>query len=273
MESHASNNRGGVLPGKGNLYCIEVNKKQENSLHLNKIECNSMDNDKTDAEHITKRRYYNFNLGLLQKIMFLCSQNIFFSIKTTIFLGIVFTLTDNVSNILVFIDLIRKDIVGLGIIVFCIDYLPGWVMLAHNIMFESWAVTKRRPQRLFMTVFSVFSPFSMALTHATWLIYFDTSDQELYAFVHCSAQKAEVMMGSFQSPAQMVVLLYMFAKKYYVLPWFDQSPNGDAYGNSFNFHKGVFSLLLSIVSIIKNFRFDMEGTNTLPEKYEILETY
>lgn len=230
---------------------------------------NKAKHKKRKKEQLTKR-YGNLNLGILQIIIFQFFQRTAFAIKTTLAITIIISIIDVISDYVVFTEVINQERIILAVILFVIDYVPGWLILFHNIMSGRWKAVKSTKHRILLAIFLFFSPFSMALTHIAWLLNFNTTDEELFIFLHHSSKLSQIASGSFESPLQITILMYFWGKGYFPLPWQSEFQLKDSQGNIIVLKKGLFSLVLSAISLLKAFTFDTPQTYSWSEKFEVL---
>ena len=195
------------------------------------------DNGKSDPVD----RYENINLGIVQTILFTCFQSAVFALKTTIIIVSIFSVIDIISDHLVLTELIYRGLILWPILVFFADYVPGWLMLCHNLTSKKWSAMKSRKQKVIMIILLLFSPFSMALSHLSWLGYFDSADEDLFEFLHHSCRLSQIFNGSFESPLQLLFLIILWGKRIFPLPWEDELELEDSHGNRITIQRHILS--------------------------------
>ena len=97
-------------------------------------------------------RYKNINLGLVQTILFACFLSAAFAVKTTIIVISVFSVIDIISDQLVFADLIYQGLLLWPILILVGDFMPGWLLLFHNLSSERWKIMKSAKQKVIMVI-------------------------------------------------------------------------------------------------------------------------
>ena len=161
---------------------------------------------------------------------------------------------DTVSDFIVSFTLFFNGHRYWALIVIIIDYLPSWNILAHNVTSSKWREFKDIKEKVITIVFLILSPFSMALFHLRWLLNFETANQDTFDFLHHNARMSQILSGSFESPAQIVLLLILYGEEKLDRPLSDASECIiDSAGRTLclGVLPGIISFLNSISSILK----------------------
>ena len=218
---------------------------------------NAIESDESSASAKKElSRWSLIDFGLIAKLLKLVLVNI--SHKACGIISIIITslisLADTVSDFAVAFTLIFAKHYNWAIAVIVIDYLPSWNILAHNVTSTRWRRFENAKEKAATFLFLLMSPFSMALFHLRWITKFGTADQDTFDFLHHNARLSNILSGSFESPAQIILLLILYGKEKLDSP-FDNSSNcyTDSIGRELclGILPGILSMLNSIASILK----------------------
>ena len=200
-------------------------------------------------------RWSKIDLGLLQTIVMGCLRNV--SRKTsmilTITLNITFSLFDIGSDIYVAVTLFQKGEWKYGIFVVLLDYLPGWELVLHNYFSQKWRRITNLKERRIMILFLLVSPFSLPLFFLHWLMAFKKANNETFNFLHHNARLTQLLVGSVESPLQVMMLFFLWSEGKLDPPWSENFQIVDLIGRKvdFDIFPGMLSLIMSVLVILK----------------------
>ena len=170
---------------------------------------------------IKSSRWTEIDFGLIQTMFKAIFVNISEKVSgtLTILTTIAMSISDIISDIVVAVTLFSMDQYTLGCIVLAIDFIPCWTLAVHNMFSSKWKTIMFSKDK-WMTFLSVFfSPFSNAIFHIRWLWNFESSDIDFFNLLHHNARLSQLLNGSFESPIQIVILLYLWCTQILELPW------------------------------------------------------
>ena len=218
---------------------------------------------------LRKKRWSEVDLGLIQKIFKYVFVNI--SDKAagilTILTSIVLTIVDIVSDIIVAVTLFTKAKYTLGSAVLIVDFLPSWILAIHNALSGKWKSILLSRDKVSTIVLIIISPFSSTFFHLRWLSQFESSDEEVFDYLHHNSRLSQLLNGSYESPLQIIILLICWGNGTIPTPWSKNTCITDMMGRQLclGVFPGIFSLCISSISIIKG-SLDISEGRTAREK-------
>ena len=242
---------------EGSLCSLDSHQSQitnQLSIHTNQLSIQELEIAEKNVKKllkISRDRWNKLDLGFVQSIVAKWFKNI--SRKATmiwaILSNIVFSLFDTGTDLAVAITLFSNGEYGYGSVVLLLDYLPGWELLIHNLCSERWRNLKSPKQKIITIAFLIASPFSLPLFFVHWLTVFETANDETFDYLHHNARLSQLLMGSVESPLQVMMLSVLWAEGKISLPWLEGVHYTDSEGNTLDF--GIPSLAMSLVVILK----------------------
>ena len=105
-----------------------------------------------------------------------------------------------------------------------------------------------------MILFLIISPFSMPLFYIHWLVGFNKSDDATFEFLHHNARLSQLLVGSVESPLQIMMLFVLWSEGKLTPPWTENFVITDLIGRKidFNIAPGILSLVISVAVILKS---------------------
>ena len=216
----------------------------------------SSNEDMISKEETESSRWTDINFGLIKTIYKVIFVNISEKVAgtLTILTTIILSISDTISDIIVAVTLFSMEEYILSIIVFAVDFIPCWTLVAHNLFSSKWRKIMLKHDK-WTTVIALFlSPFSNAIFHIRWLWRFESSDAKLFNLLHHNARLSQLLGGSYESPIQVMILLYLWGTQILELPWAKETCITDSRNRRIcmGAFPGMFSFTISILSIIKS---------------------
>ena len=212
--------------------------------------------DLPSNERDESSRWTDIDFGLIKTIFKVIFVNISEKVAgtLTILTTIAISSSDIVSDIIVAVTLFSMEEYVLGIIVIAVDFIPCWILVTHNLFSSKWREIMLNHDKWTTLIVIFLSPFSNAIFHIRWLLRFESSDAKLFDLLHHNARLSQLLSGSYESPIQIMILLYLWGTQILELPWakdtcFTDSRNRQLCLGAF---PGMFSFTISIISIIKS---------------------
>ena len=203
-----------------------------------------------------RRRWSKIDLGLLQTVLMTCFKNVTrkTSLILTIVLNILFSLFDIASDFYVAITLFSNGEWKYGVFVILLDYLPGWELVLHNLSSQKWRNVANVKERRIMILFLIISPFSLPLFYIHWLVAFNKSDDVTFEFLHHNARLSQLLVGSVESPLQIMMLFILWSEGKLTPPWTENFVITDLIGRKIDFDivPGILSLGMSVTVVLKS---------------------
>ena len=215
------------------------------------IECPNDNPDECADQEARSKRWKIIDLGLLNKIFRFVFQitSDKASCICTILTKIAMSFFDIVSDIIVACNLFKVQKYGFGVIVLIVDYLPGWVLILHNTVSETWRTVTTSKDKVVSISLLLLSPFSSALCHFRWLVEFESADEDWFNYLHHNSRLSQLLNVSYESPLQIVILLILWGNGSFELPW-SKHTYEDSQGRQVGIYPGLFSLTISSLSIL-----------------------
>ena len=153
--------------------------------------------------------------------------------------------SDTWSDVMVFVYLIRAEFYEYALCVGVIDMLPGIVIFLHHWNTETWSESSKL-FRLFCLILIPLQPFSLFIVHVTWLMNIQSPHW------HNLAKMSTTIHGSFETPCQTIMLLFLMGRGALQLPWEENTIVTDRYNNQLPLGKiGTISLAICVMSLLK----------------------
>ena len=203
----------------------------------------------------SRDRWSKIDLGIIQTILTKCFKNV--SQKTSMIFAlisnIIFSLFDTGSDLAVACTLFANGEWKYGTVVLIVDYLPGWELLIHNLCSEKWRRLNSRKEWFITVAFLLLSPFSLPLFFIRWLLAFNKANDETFSYLHHNARLSQLLVGSVESPLQVMLLFVLWAEAKIPVPWSGDVQVTDSTGRLVNFGilPGILSLIISVAVILK----------------------
>lgn len=210
----------------------------------------------TNTSSDTACRWDQINLGLFLTIatcLFKDNVSMRSKLVLVVVLKMMVSFGDSTSDFFVAFSLFHNGLWTWAVVVLVIDYIPGWQVLLSNVTLNYWKDVGNRKERLITIFISLLAPISTPLFQLRWLLNFDSKNNRMFDYNHFNARLSELISVAFESPVQMVLILVMYTKGKLALPWEGDSEITDSEGNVLHLGPvpGLFSLLMSIISIVK----------------------
>ena len=153
--------------------------------------------------------------------------------------------SDTWSDVMVFVYLIRAEFYEYALCVGVIDMLPGIVIFLHHWNTKTWSESSEL-FRLFCLILIPLQPFSLFIVHVTWLMNIQSPHW------HNLAKMSTIIHGSFETPCQTIMLLFLMGRGALQLPWEENTIVTDRYNNQLPLGKiGTISLAICVMSLLK----------------------
>ena len=210
----------------------------------------------TNISNDNEDRWKNVDLGVIQTVLNSLLINISDRLSgiLTILSSVMISIADTASDFAVAFYLFSSGHYIWGWVVVIIDYVPSWQLAAHNCFSSKWRKVKSIKEKLITFLILLMSPLSLALFHLRWLMKFESADQDNFDYLHHNARMSQILTGSFESPAQIVILLVLWANNKMDHPFADTTDCVvDSQGRNLclGILPGILSLMLSSVSVLK----------------------
>ena len=245
--SHPQYRDAGIDELELDIIKLEKETKQTSKSQLKKI--------REELKIVRNLRWSQIEMGILQTILTKCFKNI--SHKTSVLFAlisnIIFSLFDTGSDFAVAFKLFANGEWWYGIVVLIVDYLPGWELLIHNLCSENWRMLINKKEWCVTILFLLVSPFSLPLFFISWLLAFNNSNKKTFDYLHHNARLSQLLVGSVESPLQVMFLLVLWAEEKITVPWSGSVQVTDSLGRNIDFgiFPGMLSFIISIVVILK----------------------
>jgi hypothetical protein len=141
-----------------------------------------------------------------------------------------------------------------ALIVFIMDYATSALYILHFMTVSlqnkmTWWVTA-----LEILMFLVLNPIAPAISCAMWMIFRIVENDQMIQHFRFLSKLTCLINGTFESPVQIIVMLFFFVTGRIQPPWRDTTEYTDSLGNSINLgvYLSVMSFCCCWVSLIKN---------------------
>ena len=189
--------------------------------------------------------YEKLHLGLLHTILSMFIKNAQVLILLLVGLNMTVGSSDTWSDVMVFVYLIRAEFYEYAMCVGVIDMLPGIVIFLHHCNTDTWRQSSKF-FRLFCLLLIPLQPFSLFIVHITWLINIGSPHW------HNLAKMSTLIHGSFETPCQTILLLFLMGRGVLQIPWEENTVVTDRYNNQLPLGKiGTISLAICSLSLLK----------------------
>jgi hypothetical protein len=209
-------------------------------------------------------RWPRINMGFIQQLLKAWLINISdkAAVSLTIIITCLISILDTATDIAIAYLLFsskNENAQNWGVVILMCDYFPSWQLAAHNISSRTWRTQTNRQEKLIMMIFLAISPFSLPLFFLRWLINFDSPDLKTFDYLHHNARLSHLLSFSLEAPIQLVLLLVLWGEGLLPLPWIDTFCITDTQGRHVCLYTGIFSLIMSLLSVIKGSMEVSEG--------------
>ena len=188
--------------------------------------------------------YEKLNVGLVMVLIQRLSGSARTAVITAISINIIISSSDTASDLSLVYFYANQGLISVAAIVLIADYLPGLLVLSHQISNDSWK--SHSLKKKVYTILSVgFHPFSLMTTNLTWLC--NISSQRCHRVARLSA----ILHSGIEAPLQFIILLYAYSKSILPLPWMESTNIVDENGNVLPLGKiSLFSLALTSIGLL-----------------------
>ena len=209
-------------------------------------------------------RWPRINMGFIQQILKAWLINISdkAAVSLTIIITCLISILDTATDIVIAYVLFsskNENAQNWGLVILMCDYFPSWQLAAHNISSKTWRNETSIQEKLMMVLFLAISPFSLPMFFLRWLVKFNSSDLKTFDYLHHNARLSHLLSFSLEAPIQLVLLLVLWGEGLLPLPWMETFCIKDTQGRIVCLYTGIFSLIMSLLSVIKGSMEVSEG--------------
>ena len=133
--------------------------------------------------------------------------------------------SDTFSDLMVVLFLYNAEFREMAFVVGVCDIIPGIVIFCHHFRSKEWTESSFYVRGFFLLSL-LLQPFSLLITNVMWLLNIQSTHY------HHLAKLSGIIHGSFESPCQVLILLYLIGKGYLQIPWKESVVLSDTRGNS-----------------------------------------
>ena len=202
------------------------------------------------------RKYLRYNLGLLQSLLMVLTQNAKGSLLLAITTNAILNMSDTASDIGMANWLLIRDLQCMAYILLSIDFFPALLVTLHHTTSKTWSKISRR-QQIGTALLLLVHPFSVIATAVAWMLKIESEHR------HYLSRLSTIIHGHLESPLQLALFIYLWSKGYIRTPWEETSQFTDQNGNTWSMGNvlGTLSLTMTICGMCKGCMDSFESTD------------